>query len=117
MVSRAERRASLSLETTPKPNLESPAIPSSPIPAFSPVTSPPTINPPTPVPGSLASDPNTIASLKARFNKKINLVVRTVAELGASLHVLMSKVYAEKVTSVSVVQVEEVATCPAGSPK
>lgn len=69
------------------------------------------------MPGSLASDPDTITSIEARFDKKLNLVVNTVAELGASIQVIMQKVFTEKVQSDSAVQVEEVAIHPVGSPR
>lgn len=90
--SRAESRVR-SLEPIPKPSVvDDLSIPPSPVPALSPIPSPPTIVPPTTVLSFHASDPDPIASLECRFDYKIDLVVNTVAELGASLRVLMDSV-------------------------
>ncbi|XP_066981529.1 uncharacterized protein [Macrobrachium rosenbergii] len=108
---------SQSLETTPKPSLEvsSVTLPSTPLPAVSPIPCPAIDQPSPPLPGSLAYDPNVIAGLESRCDKKLNLVVSTVAELGASIQAIVQKVFTEKLQSDSAVQMKEVAIHPVGS--
>lgn len=89
------------LESTLKSGLVDLPVLFSPVTALSPITSP-LIIPPTPLPGSLASDPNPIASLEVHFDQKFSLIVNTVAQLRPSIKVLMDKVSEKRANAVSV---------------
>ncbi|XP_066978941.1 uncharacterized protein [Macrobrachium rosenbergii] len=73
--------------------------------------------PPDPLPSSHTSNPNAIANLESRFDRKFELIVSSMAQPGSSVCTLMDQVNKGGVISASAVLVEELAARPADSPK